>query len=151
MKYIVTKSQLKTLLEQKKYRSREETRKEREDYHESFLKKQKEKASEIQSFVDNIVSEYNQMDDSLIIVKCEIIDLLFGKFQSNVYLYFNVEYKGSDEEYTNYLKNSFRTKGQPWRDIHTFFSFMSEKFYKHYIQTKEKIGFNPHSCEYDIV
>ena len=65
--------------------------------------------------------------------------------------YFNIEYKGSDEEYTNQLKNSWKNVGQPWRDIHTFFSFMKEKFHDHYIQTNEKIGFNPHSCEYDIV
>ena len=113
--------------------------------------KEHEIKSEMQSLVDSIVSEYHEIDDSLIIVKCEIISLLFNMYQSNIYLYFNIEYKGSDEEYTNYLKNSFETNGQPWRDIHTFFSFMKEKFHNYYIQTNEKIGFNPHSCEYDVV
>jgi hypothetical protein len=154
MKYIITESQYQTLLEQRKYRSREEIRKEKEEYQqnqERFLKREQSKLSEMQSLVDSIVSEYHEIDDSLIIVKCEIINLLFNMYQSNIYLYFNIEYKGSDEEYTNYLKNSFETNGQPWRDIHTFFSFMKEKFHNHYIQTNEKIGFNPHSCEYDVV
>ena len=154
MKYIITESQYQTLLEQRKYRSREEIRKEREEYQQNqeiFLKREQSKLSEMQSLVDNIVSEYHEIDDSLIIVKCEIINLLFNMYQSNIYLYFNIEYKGSDEEYTNYLKNSFETNGQPWRDIHTFFSFMKEKFHNYYIQTNEKIGFNPHSCEYDVV
>ena len=154
MKYIITESQYQTLLEQRKYRSREEIRKEKEEYQqtqERFLKREQSKLSEMQSLVDSIVSEYHEIDDSLIIVKCEIISLLFNMYQSNIYLYFNIEYKGSDEEYTNYLKNSFETNGQPWRDIHTFFSFMKEKFHNYYIQTNEKIGFNPHSCEYDVV
>lgn len=154
MKCIITESQYQTLLEQRKYRSREEIRKEREEYQqnqERFLKREQLKLSEMQSLIDSIVSEYHEIDDSLIIVKCEIINLLFNMYQSNIYLYFNIEYKGSDEEYTNYLKNSFETNGQPWRDIHTFFSFMKEKFHNHYIQTNEKIGFNPHSCEYDVV
>ena len=154
MKYIITESQYQTLLEQRKYRSREEIRKEKEEYQqnqERFLKREQSKLSEMQSLVDSIVSEYHEIDDSLIIVKCEIINLLFNMYQSNIYLYFNIEYKGSDEEYTNYLKNSFETNGQPWRDVHTFFSFMKEKFHNHYIQTNEKIGFNPHSCEYDVV
>ena len=154
MKYIITESQYQTLLEQKKYRSREEIRKEREEYEEHrerFLKREQSKLSEMQSLVNSIVSEYHEIDDSLIIVKCEIINLLFGMYQSDVYLYFNIEYKGSDEEYTNQLKNSWKNVGQPWRDIHTFFSFMKEKFHDHYIQTNEKIGFNPHSCEYNIV
>ena len=154
MKYIITESQYQTLLEQRKYRSREEIRKEKEEYQqnqERFLKREQSKLSEMQSLVDSIVSEYHEIDDSLIIVKCEIINLLFNMYQSNIYLYFNIEYKGSDEEYTNYLKNSFETNGQPWRDIHTFFSFMKEKFHNYYIQTNEKIGFNPHSCEYDVV
>jgi len=154
MKYIITESQYQTLLEQRKYRSREEIRKEKEEYQqnqERFLKREQSKLSEMQSLVDSIVSEYHEIDDSLIIVKCEIINLLFNMYQSNIYLYFNIEYKGSDEEYTNYLKNSFETNGHPWRDIHTFFSFMKEKFHDYYIRTNEKIGFNPHSCEYDVV
>ena len=155
MKYIITESQYKTILEQRSKRTKDEIYREKIERDEMLLaydKKTSSKKREIQSYINDVIIPEHNNDSEIKILKCDITNLMFSMYQHDIYVYFDIEYTTDSPTYKEQLERGLYYIKEPWRNLSGFFYILKDKLDERYNwDNKQRIGFNPHSCEYNLV